>query len=112
MRLKTQLAIKADIESLSPQAWSRKDIQELLAEKREIWNAPQYLTPGLLITFLLDNGIAQRIEIRSKEYGVKSRYITGDLPLLPLACSFYKLRMFLTPPLFMSTTSCQKAKST
>ena len=73
-----------------PQAWSRKDIQELLAKKREIWNAPEYLTPGLLITFLLDNGLAQRIEIRSKEYGVKSRYIIGDLPFLPLACSFYK----------------------
>jgi len=90
MRLKTQLAIKADIESLPPQAWGRKDIQELLAEKREVWNALQYLTPGLLITFLLDNGLAQRIEIRSKEYGVKSRYVTGNLTLLPFACSYYK----------------------
>lgn len=90
MRLKTQLAIKTDIESLPPQAWNRKDIQELLAEKREVWNAPQYLTPGLLIDFLLDNELAQRTVIRSKEYGEKSRYITGNLSLLPFACSFYK----------------------
>jgi hypothetical protein len=90
MRLKTQLAIKADIESMPPQAWSCKDIQKLLAEKREVWNAPQYLTPGLLIAFLLDNDLAQKIEIRSKEYGVKNRYITGNLTLLPFACSFYK----------------------
>jgi hypothetical protein len=90
MRLKTQLAIKAHIESLPPQAWSRKDIQKLLTEKREIWNAPQYLTPGLLIAFLLDNDLAQKIEIRSKEYGVKSRYIISNLTLLPFACSFYK----------------------
>ena len=55
MRLKTQLAIQAHIEGLPPRAWSRKDFQELLAEKRGDWNAPQYLTSGRLITFLLDN---------------------------------------------------------
>jgi predicted transcriptional regulator of viral defense system len=90
MRLKTQLAIQAHIEGLPPRAWSRKDFQELLAEKRNDWNAPQYLTPGRLITFLLDNDFARRIDIKSKDYGAKSRYITGDLSLLSFACSFYK----------------------
>jgi len=41
MRLKTQLVIKADIESLPPQAWGRKDIQELLAR------TAQAVLPGL-----------------------------------------------------------------
>ncbi len=90
MRLKTQLAIKAEIEALAPQAWSRKDIQELLAKKREVWGAPEYLTPGLLITFLLDNDLAQKIELRSEEYGGKSRYLIGNLAFLRFACSFYK----------------------
>jgi hypothetical protein len=90
LRLKTQLAIQSHIEELPPRAWSRKDFQDLLAEKRDEWKAPQYLTPGRLIEFLLDNDFACRIDIKSKEYGVKSRYITGDLSLLPFACSFYK----------------------
>jgi hypothetical protein len=90
MRLKTQLAIQSHIEALPPRAWSRKDFQDLLAEKREEWKAPQYLTPGHLITFLLDNDFARRIDIKSKEYGVKSRYVTGDLSLLSFASSFYK----------------------
>ena len=81
MRLKTQLAIQAHIEGLPPRAWSRKDFQELLAEKRGDWNAPQYLTSGRLITFLLDNDFARRIDIKSKDYGAKSRYITGSLSL-------------------------------
>jgi hypothetical protein len=90
MRLRTQVAIQAHIEALPPRAWSRKDFQELLAEKRDEWKAPQYLTPGRLITFLLDNDFARRIDIKSKDYGIKSRYVTGDLSLLPFACSFYK----------------------
>lgn len=89
MRLKTELAIKADIESLPPRAWSRKDFQDYLAEKRIGWNAPQCLTAGLLIEFLLDNEIARTAEICSKEYGAKTRYITGKLTILPFACSFY-----------------------
>ena len=55
MRLKTQLAIKADIEALPPRAWNRKDIELYLAEKRADWNAPKYLTPSLLISFLVEN---------------------------------------------------------
>ena len=79
MRLRTQLAIQAHIEALPPRAWSRKDFQELLAEKRDEWKAPQYLTPGRLITFLLDNDFARRIDIKSKDYGIKSRYVTGSI---------------------------------
>src|ERR1035441_5363470 len=90
MRLKTQLAIKADIEALLPRAWNRRDIELYLAERRADWNAPKYLTPGLLITFLVDNKIAQVAEITSKEYGRKARYVTGDLSILQIACSFYK----------------------
>lgn len=89
MRLKTQLAIKADIESLPPRAWSRKDLQTYLAEKRESWNAPQYLTTALFINFLLENELARASEIRSKEYDSKSRYVTGELTILPFACSFF-----------------------
>ncbi len=89
MRLKTQLAIKADIESLPPRAWSRKDLQNYLAEKREAWNAPQYLSTGLFIDFLIENELARTSEIRSKEYGSKSRYVTGELTILPFACSFF-----------------------
>jgi len=51
---------------------------------------PNTSPPGLLIAFLLDNDLAQKIEIQSKEYGIKNRYITGNLTLLPFACSFYK----------------------
>ena len=89
MRLKTQLAIKADVESLPPRAWSRKDLQKYLAEKREAWNAPQYLSTGLFIDFLIENELARTSEIRSKEYGSKSRYVTGELTILPFACSFF-----------------------
>lgn len=90
MRLKTQLTIKADIEALRPRAWNRKDIALYLAEKRTDWNAPKYLTPGLLIAFLVENEIAQVKEISSKEYGRKARYVTGNLSNLQFACSFYK----------------------
>lgn len=90
MRLKTQLTIKADIEALRPRAWNRKDIALYLAEKRADWNAPKYLTPGLLIAFLVENEIAQVKEISSKEYGRKARYVTGNLSDLQFACSFYK----------------------
>lgn len=90
LRLKTQLAIKADIEALPPRAWNRKDVELYLAEQRTAWNAPKYLTPGLLISFLVENEIAHIAEISSKEYGRKTRYVTGDLTLLQFACSFYK----------------------
>jgi hypothetical protein len=90
MRLKTQLAIKADIEALPPRAWNRKDIEIYLAEKRLGWNAPKYLTPGLLLSFLVENEIARAGIISSKEYGTKTRYVTGDLSILQFACSFYK----------------------
>lgn len=90
MRLKTQLAIKQDIEALPPQAWNRKDFENYLAERRAAWNAPKYLTPNLLINFLVDNEIAYERTISSKEYGRKVRYVTGDVPLLRLVCSFYK----------------------
>jgi predicted transcriptional regulator of viral defense system len=90
MRLKTQLAIKADIEALQPRAWNRRDIALYLAEKRADWNAPKYRTPGLLISFLVENEIVQVREISSKEYGRKARYVTGNLSVLQFACSFYK----------------------
>ena len=51
MRLKTELAIKADIESLPPKAWNRRDFEKYLAERREALNIPQYLTTSGLIDF-------------------------------------------------------------
>ena len=90
MRLKTQLNIKTDIEALQPRVWNRKEIAAYLAEKRRDWNAPKYLTPGLFISFLLENEIAQVREISSKEYGRKARYVTGNPSILQFACSFYK----------------------
>ena len=90
MRLKTQLAIKADIEALPPRAWNRKEIAVYLAEKRSDWNAPNYLSPVMLISFLVENEIAQVWEIRSTEYGSKTRFVTGELSILQFACSFYK----------------------
>jgi predicted transcriptional regulator of viral defense system len=90
LRLKTELAIKADVESLPPKAWSRRDFEKYLAERREAWNAPQSLTSSGLIDFLVDNDIAKERYIQSKEYGRKARYVTGNLSLLPFACSFYK----------------------
>ncbi len=90
MRLKTQLAIKQDIEAMPPRAWNRKDFENYLAERRTAWNAPKYLTPNLLINFLVDNEIAHERTISSKEYGRKVRYVTGDVPLLRLVCAFYK----------------------
>jgi hypothetical protein len=90
MRLKTQLAIKADIEALTPRAWNRRDAEIYLAQKRAQWNAPNYLTPTLLISFLVDNDIARVVEINSKAYGRKTRYVIGDLSLLQFACSFHK----------------------
>jgi predicted transcriptional regulator of viral defense system len=90
MRLKTQLAIKADIEALPPRAWNRKDIELYLAEKRADWNAPKYFTPSLLISFLVENEIARVGEISSQGYGRKTRYVIGDLSVLQFACSFYK----------------------
>ena len=85
MRLKTLLAIKADIETLPPRAWNRKDIEIYLSERRAHWNAPKYLTPGLLISFLVENEIARIGEISSKEYGRKTRYVTGNLSVLQFA---------------------------
>jgi hypothetical protein len=75
MRLKTQLAIKADIEALPPRAWNRKDIELYLAEKRADWNAPKYFTPSLLISFLVENEIARVGEISSQGYasGVRQK---------------------------------------
>ncbi len=90
MRLKTQLAIKADIEALTPRAWNRRDAEIYLAQKRAQCNAPNYLTPALLISFLVDNDIDRVVEISSKEYGRKTRYVIGDLSLLQFACSFHK----------------------
>ena len=90
MRLKTQLAIKADIEALPPRAWGRTDFQIYLKEQRERWGAPQYLNTTGLIDFLLENNIARLAEIHSAEYGKKSRYVTGDLSLLEFALSFFK----------------------
>jgi hypothetical protein len=37
MRLKTQLAIKADIEGQAPAAWSRKNFEVLLKQNRKQW---------------------------------------------------------------------------
>ena len=117
MRLKTQLAIQAHIEGLPPRAWSRKDFQELLAEKRGDWNAPQYLTSGRLITFLLDNDFARRIDIKSKDYGAKSRYITGSLSLSlshfsRLPALFTSVHTSLMPLRFMFMGFCRRAGST
>jgi len=112
MRLRTQLAIQAHIEALPPRAWSRKDFQELLAEKRDEWKAPQYLTPGRLITFLLDNDFARRIDIKSKDYGIKSRYVTGDLSLLPFPVRSTSDPTSPMPRRFMFTAYCRKAPST
>jgi len=90
MRLKTQLAIKADIEALPPRAWGRKDFQVYLKERRQHWNAPQYLNTTGLIDFLLENEIARTEEIHSSEYGKKSRYVTGYLSPFEFALSFFK----------------------
>jgi hypothetical protein len=90
MRLKTQLAIKADFEALPPRAWSRKDVELYLKTKRDEWGAPKYLNTAGLIHFLVENDIARVGEICSKEYGRKSRYVLGDLSTLQFALSFYK----------------------
>jgi hypothetical protein len=90
MRLKTQLALKADIESLPPKAWNHRDFSCYLSERREALNVPRYLTTPGLIDFLVDNEIANERYIDSPEYGRKSRYVIGDLSTLAFACSFYK----------------------
>ncbi len=90
MRLKTQLVIKADIDAQPPRAWIRKDFVAYLKAHRKDWNAPEYLTAGGLISFLLENEIARIAEISSKDYGRKSRYVTGNLSHLQFATSFFK----------------------
>jgi hypothetical protein len=48
-----------------PRAWNRKDIELYLSEKRADWNAPKYLTPSLLISFLFENeshGLGNQLE--------------------------------------------------
>lgn len=90
MRLKTQLAIKADIEGQAPVTWSRKNFEVLLKQNREQWSAPQSLTTSGLIGFLIDNQIVRPVEIQSKAYNRKMRYILGRPSPLQFALSFFK----------------------
>lgn len=89
MHLDYRHAIRNDIRALSPRAWSRKDIETFLKERRSAWNAPAHLNTSGLIDFLLENRLVKNGEIIS-EYGSKSRYIVGKLSLLQFACAFYK----------------------
>jgi hypothetical protein len=77
MKLKTELAIKAAIEAQAPAAWSRKNFEALLKRHREAWGAQQSLTTSGLIEFLIDNEIVRPVEIRSKAYDRKMRYVLG-----------------------------------
>lgn len=90
MKLKTQLAIKANIEALGPAAWSRKNFERLLNQNREEWDAPKSLTTSGLIDFLIDNEIVRPVEIASKAYGRKTRYTLGRPSRLQFAISFFK----------------------
>jgi hypothetical protein len=90
VKLKTQLAIKADIETQASAAWSRKNFEALLKQHREAWGAPQSLTTSGLIEFLIDNEIVRPVEIRSKAYDRKMRYVLGRPSPLQFALSFFK----------------------
>ena len=90
MKLKTELAIKAAIETQAPAAWSRKNFEALLKQYREAWGAPQSLTTSGLIEFLIDNEIVRPVEIRSKAYDRKMRYVLGRPSPLQFALSFFK----------------------
>jgi hypothetical protein len=90
MRLRTELAIQKEIEARPAGAWSRKDFEVLLRERREMWGAPQSLTTSNLINFLLDNEIVRVAEIRSKTYGDKKRYMVGQPSPLQFSLSFFK----------------------
>ena len=90
MRLKTQLAIKADIEAQAPAAWNRKNFEVFLKQYREQWGAPQSLTTSELIDFLIDNEIVRPVEIESKDYDRKMRYVIGRPSPLQFALSFFK----------------------
>jgi hypothetical protein len=90
MKLKSELAIKAAIEAQAPAAWSRKNFEALLKQHREAWGAPQSLTTSGLIEFLIDNEIVRPVEIRSKAYDRKMRYVLGRPSPLQFALSFFK----------------------
>jgi hypothetical protein len=90
MKLKTELAIKAAIEAQAPAAWSRKNFEALLKQHREAWGAPQSLTTSGLIEFLIDNEIVRPVEIWSKAYDRKMRYVLGRPSPLQFALSFFK----------------------
>jgi hypothetical protein len=90
MRLKTQLAIKADIEAQAPAAWNRKNFEVFLKQYRERWGAPQSLTTYELIDFLIDNEIVRPVEIESKAYDHKMRYVLGRPSPFQFALSFFK----------------------
>jgi hypothetical protein len=89
-KTKTELAIKAAIEARAPAAWSRKNFETLLKQHREAWGAPQSLTTSGLIEFLIDNEIVRPVEIRSKAYDRKMRYVLGRPSPLQFALSFFK----------------------
>ena len=90
VKLKTQLAIKANIEAQAAAAWNRKNFDVLLKQHREEWGAPQSLTTSGLIDFLIDNEIVRPVEIRSKAYDRKMRYVLGRPSPLQFALSFFK----------------------
>ena len=98
MRLKTQLAIIADIEAQAPAAWNRKNFEVFLKRYREQWGAPQSLTTSELIDFLIDNEIVRPVEIESKAYAAKCGTSSADHLLSSLPCRFLRTPTSLMAP--------------
>jgi predicted transcriptional regulator of viral defense system len=90
MQISTQLKILKHFRLLAPQAITRRAVATILDEYRDSWMMPRNFGSERLITLLLENEVIRIAELRSDDYGAKTRYLLGDVSIFQLANSIYK----------------------